>query len=52
MGKEIQPVDMRLSIVKPVSAKWMVDLYDYLLAHPQIITNGFKHVGITDFLAK
>ena len=52
VGKEIQPVDMRLSIVKPVSAKWMVDLYDYLLAHPQIITNGFKHVGITDFLAK
>ena len=50
--KEIEPVDMRLSIVKHVSAKWMVDLYDYFLAHPQIIKNGFKHVGITNFLAK
>ena len=52
LGKEIEPVDTRLSIVKPISAKWMVDLYDYFLAHPQIIKNGFKHVGITDFLAK
>ena len=49
-GKEIEPVDMRVSIVKPISAKWMVDLYDFL-AHLQIIKNGFKHVGITDFLA-
>ena len=52
LGKEIEPVDMRLTIVKPISAKWMVDLYDYFLAHPQIIKNGFKHVGITDFIAK
>ena len=52
MGKEIEPVDMRLSIVKPISAKWMVDLYDYFLAHLQTIKNGFKYVGITDFLAK
>ena len=52
VGKEIQPVDMRMSIVKPVSAKWMIDLYDYVLAHPLIIKNGFKNVGITDFLAK
>ena len=43
---------MRVSIFKPISVNWMVDLYDYFLAHPQIIKNGFKHVGITDFLAK
>ena len=49
LGKEIEPVDMWLTIVKPISAKWMVD---YFLVHPQIIKNGFKHVGITDFLAK
>ena len=52
VSKEIQPVDMRMSIVKPVSAKWMISLYNYFLAHPQIIKNGFKNVGITDFLAK
>ena len=43
---------MRLTIVKPIAAKWMISLYDYLVAHPDIIRNGFKHVGITDFLAK
>ena len=52
VGKEIEPVDMKMSIVKPVSAKWMIDLYDYFRSHPQIIRNGFKNVGITDFLAK
>lgn len=51
-GKEIEPVDMRLSIVKPIAAKWMIDLYNYLIAHPQIIKNGFKHVGIIDFLVQ
>lgn len=49
-GNNIEAVDVRLSIVKPLAAKWMIDLYDYFVAHPQIIKNGFKHVGITDFL--
>ena len=51
-GMDIEPVDMKLSIVKPIAAKWMIDLYYYLIANPQIIKNGFKHVGITDFLAQ
>ena len=51
-SKVLEPVDMRLAIVKPIAAKWMISLYDYLVAHPDIIRNGFKHVGITDFLAK
>jgi len=49
-GNDIKAVDVRLSIIKPLAAKWMIDLYDYFVAHPQIIKNGFKHVGITDFL--
>jgi len=24
-----KPVDLRLNIVKPLGAKWLVDLYDY-----------------------
>ena len=51
-GQEIEPVDMRLSIVKPIGAKCMIDFYDHIMAHPDIIANGFKHVGICDFLAK
>ena len=51
-GKDVEPVDMKLSVVKPIAAKWMIDLYNYLVANPQIIKNGFKHVGITDFLVQ
>ena len=50
--KDVEPVDMKLSIVKPIAAKWMIDLYNYLVANPQIIKNGFKHIGITDFLVQ
>ena len=46
------PVDLRLSIVKPLSARWFVKLSDYLKAHPDIIKNGFKGAGITaEYLA-
>ena len=43
-GNPNQPVDMRLSIMKPIGAKWMIK------SHPEMIRNGFKNVGIVDFL--
>ena len=39
-------VDMRLSVLKKLQAKWMVSAYDYLCANPQIGINGFKEAGI------
>jgi len=36
-----------MSIVKPLGAKWMMSLYDYMKAKPDIIRNGFRHAGIT-----
>ena len=33
----VVPVDLKLSTVKPVGAKWMMNLYDYLQAKPEII---------------
>ena len=50
-GQDIQPVDLKLSVVKPIGAQWMIDIYDYLKGCPNIITNGFKHLGISDILA-
>ena len=41
------PVDLRLSVVKPLSAKWLVQLSDYFKANPDIIKNGFNGAGIT-----
>ena len=33
--------------MKPLSAKWFVQLLDYLKAHPEIIKNDYKGAGIT-----
>ena len=41
-----QPVDLRMSIVKPLGAKWMIKLYDYMKSRPDITKNGFRHAGI------
>lgn len=52
-GKEksnLVPVDLRTSIVKPLSARWLVSMYDYFKANPQIIVNGFKEAGIINAL--
>ena len=47
---EKKPVDLRLTAVKSLGAKWLEGLYDYLKAKPEIIRNGFKEAGITSCL--
>ena len=47
---EMVPVDLRLSIVKPLSAKWIIKTYDYLKSNTQIISNGFRAAGIASCL--
>ena len=39
-------LDLRMSIMKPLGAHWLVSLYDYLKEHPSIIENGFKAAGV------
>jgi len=41
-----QPVDLRLSVVKSLGAKWMVGFYDYMQTKPEIVVNGFRGAGI------
>ena len=43
----LQPVDLSLAVVKPLGARWMMKLYDYMKQQPQIIKNGFVKAGIT-----
>ena len=47
-GKNIEDVsvDMRLSVVKELLAKWIVSAYNYLCSNPQIGINGLKEAGI------
>ena len=46
----LQPVPMQLSIMKPIGAKWMMDLYDYIKSKPELVINGFRNVGIVDII--
>ena len=45
-------VDVRVSEVKPLHAKWIVKYYDYARTTSQLIINGWKESGIIDHLAK
>ena len=43
--------DMRLALMKPISARWMIQLFDYMIANTDIIKNGFRtDGGITNIL--
>ena len=46
-----EPVDLRLSVMKPLGAKWLIELYDYMKGKPDIIKNGFKEAGIQNCTA-
>ena len=48
-GIERAPVDLRMSIMKPLGARWLVSLHDYLQENNSIIKNGFKAAGIVKF---
>ena len=43
-----EQVDLRMNTMKPVTAKWMIELHSYLAGHPSIIINGFRHTGTKD----
>ena len=45
-----QHIDTRLSIMKPLGARWLVELHDYLSANPSFAVNGFSAAGILDSL--
>ena len=39
-----EPVDLRLTILKPLGAEWMIALHNYLKNNPAIIQNGFNFI--------
>ena len=43
----IQPVNLSMAAVKELSAKWLVDMFEYVSDNPQFIVNGFRRAGIT-----
>ena len=41
-------VDLQLSVMKELDAKWIVSSYDYLSDNTTIGYNGYKKTGIID----
>ena len=39
-------IDMRLSILKEMQAKWIVSACDHIKSHPEFAVNGFRAAGI------
>ena len=47
---EIKPIDLSMSVLKEVGAKWLVEMAEYFQENPRIIVNGFIRSGITGAL--
>ena len=47
-----EQVDMRMSVMKPLAAQWVVELHSHLTARPNIIINGFHAAGIKDHIGQ
>ena len=45
-GKEMTPVDLKMSTMKPLGARWLVSLYDYITENGSVVENGFKAAGL------
>ena len=44
-------VPLKLSVLKPIHANWLIGLYDYLRNRPEIICKGFDEAGIREALS-
>ena len=49
-GGNHEPVDFRLSILKPLSAQWFIDAFMHVEGNPDIVKNGFLEAGIIEKL--
>ena len=45
-----RPINLKLSILKPIGFQWSVDACDYI-ATADVICNGFQEAGIVDAVA-
>uniref|UniRef100_A0A8W8NWD5 Uncharacterized protein n=1 Tax=Magallana gigas TaxID=29159 RepID=A0A8W8NWD5_MAGGI len=47
---DVSPVELTMSKLKPLSATWLVQMYQHISNSPDIIRNGFKETGIANTL--
>ena len=46
-----KPVDLNLSVLKPLGAQWFIHAFQHVQENKLINTNGFDEAGITDRLS-
>ena len=51
-GKSAHEVKVatKISIVKPLHARWVTKFYEHIRKNPDIVRNGWKRAKITDFM--
>ena len=45
-------VSLNLSEIKPLHAKWIYEMYEYLRGRSDLVSNGFGSAGITEVVEK
>ena len=48
----ITDVNTKLSVMKPIHARWLVGLYDHLQNKPEVIRKGFEMAGIVEAVTR
>ena len=43
-----EDVDLRMGVMKPISARWLIQCFEYLVSHPELAIHGFEQAGIKD----
>ena len=47
---DVEPIDLSMQVIKHISAKWLVNMAEYINRNPQSIVHGFLKSGITGAL--
>ena len=47
IAPESVSVDLKISILKPIHAKWVTQYYDHIHTNEDIVKNGWRRSGIT-----
>ena len=44
-ANKVVPVDVKISMMKPLGTRWLVSLHDYITTNKPIVLNGFKDIA-------
>ena len=51
VSSQVKPVDLRLSVMKPLGARWLIETVTEIESRKELAINGFRSAGIYDAVA-